>query len=1792
MPIDLKTFRAQYPQYAEVADADLADGLYKKFYAKELPRADFNKQVGYEGLDKSADSVGFFEAVQAGIENLGGAGDSIKAGFFDLLGNDEGEAQGVQAYKANQERVGKLLEGATDWRDITNANSIGEGFGRTLDFVKEQFGLNSPQMALIMAGGLGTAAIAPNIPHPLGLAVSKAAGFTIGATAVALPMFTGWNVGRQIDEGRDPDIVKAGAMAIPQAVTEALIGKVFSTTGLGTVGKSIFGKSSEKMIGRVGQKIGEALAVGIPGEVIQQGFERASADLKVNPFESEEAATEYLDTAIAAAAALAPMGTISAIPDTSGLKGKSKEQLEAILKEDIANSPVPKSNAIKTTKEAIPALKSLGINPDIFTPEGQIKAANVMVDRIDTNRMKFLELNGFKSDGPVAPRVNTGVIPQMLMSGTAIPSRVLESTSIPELAQYVKPKKPRDVDLPVGTVLEDGPSFDLDAPTVVLKEQARVTAQRRQNSYTAKFDPKAPPPTPTLGDLPGAIVADAKRMGESLKDVLKLSKDKMVEVAKAAPFNIPEADLKDTTGKYITKDKLFAKIASKRAETWAPLQVPTVDPSKVTVQPLQRVSESNIEQITQNSDVFLEKAEVVSKFKPVLKQLQRVAKETKTKFNFEKHLKVDPTTGKFKSPMRAAQVANFIFTSVNFKNVNDESLMEAWQYYYDNLSDAEVKALEKDLDTIKKDFIKTLPQSELWFNTTEGLQEFYTYMFTEYANGVRSGKPSGTAPITPALKSNFDKLIKTLTKSKEATKGIQVSTFEDVFPQVSIEGVTPRDAVFDSVQRLRTERLRNLAEAIQTRAWGDMDKENIRSTMDEAIKITKGKEALKKAGLYARKFSMFTHLASNNKVASIVYGMRQAQETLQQNYLTHFHDSGKEFFSAPNEMKIKAAEVLDHLRGSKQKLERAPDGSIMFQRGDKMISIKNPEMIETIESLDRWSKSILGVAESKVIQSIDKLLPGTLMKPLRDIKDTLKNVKETKELNDTDIAFLESQVEVLDNIQALKSKVFVPRMRFGSYGFTAHLKANIGKNGKVKPNTTPAYHAQVEKGKHNGRYNKLQWEKAQEDLKKFKNDPDYVVFEDSKDKPYEMTYDNIYAKLQNDNITLELLAGLIGADKSEDYFINVKEEIDRKVKYQGFQKRFAESEDVPGYSTDWIRVLNAYNMGAAHFFSKQEYAPMMNEYSAKVQKELGDDHKWLKDKVNDYVEYTNSPHDSFQTIRTINFLWTMGGNVSSALLQTMTLPTTTLGSMTQFDTNLFKNAGRIAKYSRLAFKEFPGAESSLFKDGVLIFRLDDPKLLSVFRDKYKMSEAQIRANAQLFRDGRSGSGMLQEQTGSLPFETRSKGGELKQLGSKASNFVGIPISAMEQATRFVTFNAHYEMFAKNPSAVKAANKILKDDHRFQMQLKVSPKGRDMVTNLALFGMDEAHAVFGKVGRSDLQKNALGAFAFPFMTYPQNAVEFLSRMYGRGPEGKKALATTLGMFFLFSGLIGLPGGELLKELLEEAYKATAGEEIDLEQLIREELTDLTGGPRAGMFVTQGLFRATLNMDISRRIGLPIVGQDILLAAMGVRGDMTDLLGVQGSILTNTFEAWNAYKTDESGTKIASLLSPTAVSNILKAYNYSEEGVRTAKGVQLVDKEDINILEVFMRAVGITTGRIASAREEQYWSQTEDKQIKPKMESFRKKGKTISVRIFRAEKEGKTEEADKLRKQYQDLTQQVQEYLAEKNPYYDMGAFHKAVLDSVDQSAFAGVRLKDYNKENRGDAESIRKASGKDMYSTKE
>lgn len=1788
----LENFRKQYPAYSEMSDATLSNNIYNTFYSDHMTRQEFNTKLDYKGLSQGSDGVTFLESIQAGMKNLGSAATALQAGFSS---GDSRETY-LNAYKENQQKTAKLLEGATDWRDILDADSIGEGFGRTLDFIKEQFGLNSPQMAAIMAGGAGMSAAAPWLPHPLATGVSKVGGFAVGSSMVMMPMFTGFNVGRQIDEGKPINLPVAGAWAIPQTIMEAALLKVFTTTGLTSIGQSVLGKTSSKTVERIGQKVGEALAVGIPSEVLQQSMERAAADLDVL---SDEALEEYLDAAIAAAAALSPMGAIATLPsvskDTSG--GLSKEQIEDIVKEDIQSAPEPASNMIKTPEEASQALQSVGWTPESikrsFTPEGSIKAANIMIDRADKGRMDFLK--SFAPEGtPLEMFVNQqkplenspSVLSEDYILKAPISDLSSKITSVTSVGET-----------PISSKLLSGASTD------VLKEQGRVANQTYDKAIRNQYLPQEY----AIEDLDSQIISDITPVEKKLGDLERLSNERIIEIAKE-DYGITEDKLKEPTGKFKPKKDLIESIGKDILEKKPQFKPKATQVSEVApVENSPKISPKSLEELPSLVQPLRESSEVVAKMKLITNNLKRITKG----IDPEGDLKVNTETRAFEKPVKAAQASNYIYTSINFRNVAsypnlDLNLREAWEYYYDSLGNSQQVALERNFDTLKENFEQSYYDgdfnSSIWLDGEDGHRELISHAFAKFAQEVREGRPQ-EIPLPKDTKRVFTALINNLENSEKALKGLNYRTFEEVFSDVSETGVTPRDAVFESIQKLREIRLNNLAKEIQRKTHDYYDKELIEDKFDKAFKehVEDSKKRfaqgpISKAWLahkYNTLLASAKHFAEQNPLFGQVFGYTKKMNEAQDEMLTQIREAGMDFFSEKSKpVRDKAASVIDHLNVTGQRLRRDHQGNLTFERDGQMVVIKNPRMISTIEGLQNMFDTTWEIFDKELRHQIDKYIEGSLTKTPSDIEASLDQMIQDGVLNGNQERVVRNLLEDLRTVVQSKGKPYIPQSRFGEYGFTVHLKSNLDSDGNVKKGTKAVYHSQVESGLYKKRFEKESYQKTQKDLEKYRNNPDYVIYEG-----YEMSHNNIFSKLSKDDVTLEMLAGLIGTDQGYEYYRETKDYIDSKAQHKGFSLRLNPQQNIPGFSTDYDRVISNYVTSSAHFFAKARYQPLIQDaaneiyggdHSNPTKGFLGDKHRDTKKAIANYIKYTEDPFDSWQTIRQINFGWTMGLNVSTGLLQFMTLPTSSLSSMTRYNGDPLSNGKILMDHMKIAFKEFSKNEFSRFEEGVYIFELDNPEFLKVLKNKYKWSDAKIKFMVESYRKGHFGATSLEEQAGTRNYSTEGLKGKIKEGSRVTTNVMGIFVSGAEQATRFATLMGHYDMFANNPEAVKTGLRILEEDGRFQGRRTMSKDS--VIDDLSVHGMEDSHAIFGKVGRSALMRGWSGAFAFPFMTYPQQITEFMFSLYGKGPEGKRAFATMATSLFIFSGMMGLPGGELAKELLEELYKFAAKEEIDLDYMIREKLTEATGDPRFGMFATQGIGRALFNADVSRRIGLPIVGQDLLLALMGVRGDMSDLMGVQGSMLTQAIEGWRAYGADESHLKVAAHLTPMAISNVLKAMNYAEDGVRTTKGTQLVSKEEIqsNPIEIFARALGVGTGRVASAREEQYWKQLENTRIRPKMDSFRARGKNYATKMYQAVKEGNSKDATKWRKKYQELIEDVKDYLNRKQWPYDMGAFHRSVFNAVDQRAFAGVRLEDLNKAIRHRKPVLEEVSGKGLY----
>jgi len=149
--MNLKEFRAQYPQYDDLSDQELAAGLHQKFYS-DIPFDDFLKQVGPQPVK----DTGFFDmagrAVTRGFKQTGSLlGDVLPAMVGRAVGADEYAArQMAEAAETQKEIEEKYAPRYGQLSDVKGVSDV-------LPFVAETVLEQVPNLATSIIPGVGGA---------------------------------------------------------------------------------------------------------------------------------------------------------------------------------------------------------------------------------------------------------------------------------------------------------------------------------------------------------------------------------------------------------------------------------------------------------------------------------------------------------------------------------------------------------------------------------------------------------------------------------------------------------------------------------------------------------------------------------------------------------------------------------------------------------------------------------------------------------------------------------------------------------------------------------------------------------------------------------------------------------------------------------------------------------------------------------------------------------------------------------------------------------------------------------------------------------------------------------------------------------------------------------------------------------------------------------------------------------------------------------------------------------------------------------------------------------------------------------------------------------------------------------------------------------------------------------------------------------------------------------------------------------------------------------------------------
>jgi hypothetical protein len=276
---------------------------------------------------------------------------------------------------------------------------------------------------------------------------------------------------------------------------------------------------------------------------------------------------------------------------------------------------------------------------------------------------------------------------------------------------------------------------------------------------------------------------------------------------------------------------------------------------------------------------------------------------------------------------------------------------------------------------------------------------------------------------------------------------------------------------------------------------------------------------------------------------------------------------------------------------------------------------------------------------------------------------------------------------------------------------------------------------------------------------------------------------------------------------------------------------------------------------------------------------------------------------------------------------------------------------------------------------------------------------------------------------------------------------------------------------------------------------------DEAVQKAVDSTNEALGNYDITNRPRFMQQGIGKIAFQFKTYPLQMSLLLVTNFKKmipflNKEGKKeaitkffgmmgtsfllAGAANMALFSPIMGLMGWAWGQLgLDDDWPEELK-----DLDFETWFRtvflpEKLGDVEiGGVPVSDIVDRGPLNAITGYDIGSRIGLnDLWGRDSKETKTSRESAIAFMLdhfgGPTASLLLGFADAYDAYALGDYQKMLEKML-PAAVRNLVVANKYADEGMKTSRGKELVNKDDIKTGELIGQAIGFRPDILAATQ----------------------------------------------------------------------------------------------------------------------
>jgi hypothetical protein len=523
---------------------------------------------------------------------------------------------------------------------------------------------------------------------------------------------------------------------------------------------------------------------------------------------------------------------------------------------------------------------------------------------------------------------------------------------------------------------------------------------------------------------------------------------------------------------------------------------------------------------------------------------------------------------------------------------------------------------------------------------------------------------------------------------------------------------------------------------------------------------------------------------------------------------------------------------------------------------------------------------------------------------------------------------------------------------------------------------------------------------------------------------------------------------------------------------KSFRKQFIHRKNTAGYSADALRNLGVSGFRMSNQLAKMEYQPQIVNTLDEARESIKDDpdsakyRTYIEEVAGDFDAVVNPKNENSilnfaaNGLSTLNFFYYMS-SISSALTNMTSLP-------------VFGYPALLAEFGKT-----PGGAKDVHKELVRFMNIYKeigfrrkvdgkteyvmPSIRNALTDPEEIKAYDEFAADNLFSFNRS---MDLLNVVKSPSQEATNPNILKVPVQAATDAISTLFSMTEQLPREMMAMAAYRLGrSQGLSHDEATKKALDLTH-------------DAMYDYSLF--DTPRYFRGPVGRT----------LFQFKKFSQNTAFYLTTnginilKHWKDPELRNQAAIrffgTLGMTGMFAGVTGFPLYTVITTVAEKVLSAYGDDDDDEDSAafqIRKYGFDLwfkkwlseNFGANVATYVALGPATGLTGADFNARVKL----NDLFFPDWEFKG----LLGPSFGMYENAQRAYDRFKEGQTERAIETMM-PSFIRQPLKAYRFSEEGVKTPKGYEVVAKEDLDWMDIAMQSIGFAPIKVSAKQTENY------------------------------------------------------------------------------------------------------------------